>query len=260
VVEQARPDDDELTVQRIPEHQVEGIAVRVSCPASLMPVPLNDDAAQLLEEQVAGIKRMVANLDRPAPFTTAHDKRTGKGNDEHSLTPHPERSHDDRWFHSHTGDNPKGEFISGLPVVRPLPGQGVQPAEIVQPVDILGTQNRGDMEDHASMANGLLEHAKQLIGEIQETISSLTDRLDETAAGTAAFQAKGEEVVGSIVQAAEGSQTHNYRIQDAMALVHAAVNEQSQAAVDAIHLSKESLHRVYRTLAAAREDLNNVVF
>jgi hypothetical protein len=262
-VERAAPDTEE-TIKRVPSHNIEGIPAVMQCPASYLPVPLNEDAETLLAEIAPGIERMLADMSRPAPFTTAHDKRTGPRTDEHSKTPHPGPS---QWFDAgNQGGGPNlGEAAQGRPVVRPLPGQGVSatgqytPLSPAAPAPPTGGASNS-MEDHASMANGLLEQAKQLIGEIQTSISALTDDLEKVAASAGTFQERGENIVGAIVQAAEGSQTHNHRIQDAMATVHYATNDETASLISTVHEAKEALDEIWRKLGAAHEDLEQVIF
>lgn len=107
VVEQLRPDDDELTTLRVPEHMIEGFALRMTCPASLLGMPLGAYATQVLEEQASVLGRMLADKAPPAP-----PEQSASTPERYSRTPSP------YWFQNSTGD-PNGPYPPEGPTARP---------------------------------------------------------------------------------------------------------------------------------------------
>jgi len=243
VVEQAQPGDDELTIFRMPMHELQGSEFRTTCPASLMAVPLNTDAEELLEEQARGIEHILADRRRGEPVPPASGQRPA----EHSRTPHPGPGKD-FWFKGHQGTNPRRTFIPGLPVIEPVP---LPPQE-------RGSATVGD--SHAEMGNALIANAKEAIGAIQTSISALTNEQETITAQISTFQERGEEIAGMIMQAAEGTQVHDQRMDEAVATVMSVTNESASSLAALSQRIQNDLAEAYERLGAAHDQLEEIVF
>lgn len=113
---------------------------------------------------------------------------------------------------------------------------------------------------HAVQANALIQNAKEKIGEIQTSISSVTNELETQIAQVATFQERGYEVAASIQAAAEGSQQYNYRIDEATQTVLYATNEMSASAIAHLQETAGIINEMYGMLSRAIEQLDSVVF
>jgi len=245
LVEQRQADDDELTVSRIPMHELTGVReYRAQCPASLMVVPVTAALGRLLEIQAEGIERIVASYQERGP-----EHRTNSDSDTpgHGRTPHPDA--DPRWFRGHQGENPRKEFTAGYKVVRP-PLQYNVPQEGHSAVT----------GSHAEAANNLIAVAKEKIDEIRGSIAQATGQLEEVVRIVQTFQEKGQAVVGAIIQAAENSQNQGFQIQDAMATVHYATNDEASGVISTAQNNMAELQEMYNKLSAAHEMLEHTIF
>lgn len=88
IVEQAVATDDELTLQRIPQHPLGGHEEFGLCPASLMQLPLTAYMSEQLEAQAAALERIISErgeayeqgvLDQPEHSKTPHPSPLGRG-------------------------------------------------------------------------------------------------------------------------------------------------------------------------------------
>jgi hypothetical protein len=263
IIEQLRPDDDELTVLRVPEHEIQGIAdYRGTCPASLLAMPLNSDAVALLEDQARTIERMVADRQAARPDTgvpvetrdpksfldvakAAEARKAAARRGEHGKTPHPQDN--PYWFtpRSRPGDNPRHESIQGRPVLRLVP-------DIQEGTSVTGS--------HAQEANGLLQAASHDLEEIHSSIQGVVlEQLDAIQQVLATFTDRGDQINGMIHQAADMSQTYT-EVQEVMATVYHVTSEQTSNAMGAVARLNEQGNDMLVKLAYAREKLAAIVF
>lgn len=108
VVEQLRPDDDELTTTRVPMHVIQGVSLFITCPASLLGMPMTQQTLDALDEQASTIERMLADQGSPPPPA-------------HPTNPKPRSAEPSEWFRNSDG-NPNGPYPPVGPLARPKLG------------------------------------------------------------------------------------------------------------------------------------------
>jgi hypothetical protein len=242
VIEQAVPGDDEATIKRVPQHQIEGDASRFGqCPASLMVVPLDAYSRESLRTMAEEIRRMLPAGDPRDPRGDSLTPRRGPDGrplvaHEHPLTPHPDPNHP---FNRGNGmretrsggtnvpqDGNPGRTVVPLPEgphAGPGPGRASapHPPRAGDVVDIVprpklqiigpdtgprkGTSNMSDTDLRAQLIS-LTNLAIEGFGQQQESCALLTAQLDAFAAIRRALAEK-QAATHSLALAAVGSRS-----------------------------------------------------
>lgn len=166
IVEQATPDDDESTVNRIPTHQTEGTEWFGPCPASLMTYPLTSRMIGPLHEQ-----EHVHRLMREA--RDAQPQPASEPAPPHSRAPRP--AAEPYWFRSHTGENPRGE--AAVPPPTPM-------EQVRVPLGILPGARPTEGESMASVGDSraAIDQANNLIDEARKAAKTAADKFLEASA------------------------------------------------------------------------------
>jgi hypothetical protein len=143
VIEQVRPDDDELTQRRVPLHDIVNRGLpRAVCPASLLLTPIGPEASEHLAAAARGMRERLAT-DKPAP--PASTRKPGKA---------PRKRPRNGWFTkgASPGPDPRRQRpVSGLgPVEGPEPPPPVQRPRL----GVLGGIGRPDADAHLPKGKG----------------------------------------------------------------------------------------------------------
>lgn len=122
------------------------------------------------------------------------------------------------------------------------------------------TVEMSDYDSHAGRANALIEVSKENIGVMLTHLRVIKDILQAQIPPFRGMEEMGQQTVGAIMAAGEGSAVHDYRIGEAAQTVHYATHDQATGTVSAIQQAVESLNTQYTMLSNAYGQLEEVRF
>lgn len=205
LVEMRKHPDSSETMRMVPRHELSPNPEFGLCPASFMTVPLRSDAIKALRDQALVVDR----FRRVANARQQRADADGPPRPRHRKAPQPERG-SDRWFTSHTGDNPRNE---PGPLGYQRSPLGVYP----------DTTDMGSSMATVAEVKAALKHAQREAAEAQDMIRQAAIKFTEAKALADWIRQASVDPIGTsaLAGAIEACET-------AQALAGQAIDEQGQ--------------------------------